>query len=515
MPAQLEDPRFSGRVLELRGVAKRYPGVVALDRVDLTLDAGEVLGVAGENGAGKSTLISIVNGTVTPSSGEMFLRGQPHRFGNPRASGSAGIATVYQEQGLIPSLLVFENMFLGREARFARAGTLPVARMRRRAQAILDELGCSIDAAAHTGSLAFGDRQVVEIAKAFAAYELTGINPIILLDEPTSGLSEDETDVLLENIRNWRTRASFVFISHRLTHLFQVAGRIMVLKDGRHVGTVDAAATDEEHLHELIVGRKRDSEYYREALQLRPGSEVALRTDGLTMAGRFADVGISVRVGEIVGLAGVQGCGKTELVRALAGMERYDSGRLELLGRSLGSGRLNAAIRRGVAYIPAERLREGIIAENSVEFNLTLPRLSTLRAWPAGPLSLRRCIRLTASWIERLSIKTGGPRSPMRTMSGGNQQKVVFGKWLSGGVKVLLLDDPGRGLDVGAKEDIYELLRGLCADGVSIVLVSDNLPELIGLSHRIYTMRGGRVTNVIEAPRDGKPSEAAVVASMV
>jgi ribose transport system ATP-binding protein len=307
-----------------------------------------------------------------------------------------------------------------------------------------------------------------------------------------------------------------VFVSHRLAHVFAVCDTIAALKDGQLIANLPAAATDESGLHEMIVGRMREAEYYKEALQVEPReAEPVVTVRGLTLPGVFEDVSFDVRGGEILGIAGVAGCGKSELARAVAGLENFRAGEIRAFDRPLPAGAIGEAIRRGIAYVPAERNREGVIAMHSVAMNMTLPLLSRLRGRGRILLSPHASRAVVDKWVDRLRVKTPSRNTAMSNLSGGNQQKVVFAKWLARGVRVFVLDDPARGLDVGAKEEIYKLLRELAAEGVATLLVSDNLPELIGLSNRIVIMRGGRVTGEIEAPRDAKPAETDVVRHMV
>jgi len=502
-------------VLDGRGLSKSYPGVKALDDVTFTVRRGEVVGLVGENGAGKSTFLGCVNGSVRPDSGTLLIEGEEMRFGRPADSAKHGVATVYQEQGLVTTMTVTENMFLGRESSFATAGFLKRRALRASAKETLDSLGIDISPNANVGRLSFGDRQLIEIAKAFALSRAYDVRPIILLDEPTSALSEQETQQLLANIRQWRDRASFVFVSHRLAHVFQVCDRIAALKDGRLIAQLDVNEIDEGGLHELIVGRKQDVEYYKETRQRAPEDDVALRVEGVSQRGAFSDVSFELRRGEILGVGGVAGCGKEALARAIMGITRFDGGQVELFGSKLPYGSLNEAIKRGAAYIPANRHAEGVILDHSILWNMTLPLLDRVKGSKTRLISKGMEKRLAKDWVERLNIKIRSVDASAKTLSGGNQQKVVFAKWLGKGVRLLVLDDPGRGLDVGAKESVYTLLRELAEQGVAILLVTDNLPELIGLSNRIILMRGGEVTAEVPAEHGAKPTEAAVVRHMV
>lgn len=520
MPATLVrepmgDRRATAPALELRDISKSYPGVAALSGVSFVLRRHQMIGLVGENGAGKSTLLSIINGTVRPDTGSIAINGVEVRFGHPTQAARNGIATVFQEQGLISNIPVFENIFLGREDKFSQAGWLRRKAMIDEARQVLDELQVDIEPTALTGMLSFGERQLVEIAKAFALSRIYPVEPIILLDEPTSALSDIEAEKLFAGIRRWRSRASFVLVSHRLADVFATCDEVVALKDGRVIDQRPTGSITETELHELIVGRQRNDQYYRETSQREPEAKVVLSVENIERSGELKGVSLDLHQGEILGVAGVLGSGKSSLARIIAGAEQQSSGNVIAFGKKLTPGSRREAIRQGIGYVPSERTIAGIIGTETVEWNLTLPNLKQLGIGYLGVISARRSRAMALDWIKRLKVRAPGPTSHCRTLSGGNQQKIVFAKWLASGATILVLDDPGRGLDVGAKEDIYSLMREIAASGGAVLLVSDNLPELIGLSNRILVLRNGSVSAVIDAPRGAKPREVDVVAAML
>ncbi|TGR23030.1 MULTISPECIES: sugar ABC transporter ATP-binding protein [unclassified Mesorhizobium] len=501
--------------LELRDVSKSWGPVKALKSVSLTLKRHAVLGLVGENGAGKSTLISIINGTVRPSTGSVRVNGKEVNVGHPSEAGRLGIATVFQEQGLIPNLPVYENILLGREAEFARAGILSASKMIALTREVLKELELDIDPLAITGELTFGSRQLVEIAKAFAVGKVWPVEPIILLDEPTSALSESETQLLFNSIRRWRGKASIIFVSHHLKDVFAVCDEVVALKDGEVSGNWPITNATPDILHEAIVGRVRSAGYYKESEQREVLGEVVLSVRNLNVAGQLKNFSLDIREGEIVGIAGVLGSGKATLGQVITGSVRADEGEVRVNGKVLRPGSRIAALRADVGLVPSERNKAGLIGMHSLEWNITLPSLSRLKVPGTPMLSVTRQAEVSDTWIKRLRVRVRDRHAQIRSMSGGNAQKVVFAKWLARGVKVFVLDDPGRGLDVGAKEEVYTLLRQLANEGVAILLISDNLPEVIGLSNRVITLRGGQVTSEITAAAEAKPRETTVVSGMV
>jgi ribose transport system ATP-binding protein len=505
----------SAPALELRGVTKRFTGVVALDDVSITVRPREVVGLIGENGAGKSTLLKILSGVHQPDEGELLVRGEVRRFAGPRDAARAGVGIVHQEQSLVASVSVAENLLLGAEGPAVRGGVYRWSRLNAMAREQLAKIGSAIPPTAKVDSLTFAQRQMVEIAKALSVEDQVQTEPIVVFDEPTSVLDGDDTEVLFAQIERLRERASVVFVSHRLDEVLRVSDRVYVLKDGRCVAERTPGEVDVQELYRLMVGRESTGGYYREDEQ-RPvdGAEELLGVTGLTRRGCFEDVSFGVRRGEVLGIAGVIGSGREDLCRTLFGAEPFDRGEVRLAGRAVRFRSPADAVRAGIGYIPAERRFEGVAMGLPVSDNILLADSSPASAGPF--ISPGRQRRIVGEWIERLRIRTPGPGTDVATLSGGNQQKVALAKWLvSPRLRVLVLDHPTRGLDVGAKEDVYRLVREMCERGLAIVLLADTLEETIALSHRVVVMRDGRVAARFDALPGAKPTQVDLVEQMV
>jgi ribose transport system ATP-binding protein len=502
--------------LSVRGITKDYPGVRALDAVDVDIRENEVVGLIGENGAGKSTLLNVMSGITRATRGEMLLRGQPFLPTGYHDAMVKGVDRVFQEQALVPNLRVYENMFLSHEKHFRSLGIfLDRRKMAKTAAKELALLGLDIDPTAVTEEFSTSTRQLIEIARACTISTWLGIErPLILLDEPTASLPAADVDVLFDVVHKLKERASFVFISHRLTEILELSDRIYVMKDGAVVAETTPATASEATLHALMVGRERVADYYRESRQRATFGEQVLAVDCLTCPGAFSDVSVSVRAGEIVGIGGVIGSGKSEVGRAIAGIIKAASGHIRVNGSPVSDAGIVQMMDRGVAYMPPERHTEGVMLGEPIDWNMSLASLHG-GFGRNGWLDLRLEREQVTQYIQRLGIKAPSRRTQVLSLSGGNQQKVVLAKWLMTRPKVLILDNPTHGIDAGAKEEIYELLRNLADDGVAILVVTDDLGELIGLSDRILVMKDGRITSEEETPCGAKPSEKSCVANMV
>ena len=501
-------------LLTARNVSKSYGALQVLHNVSLDVRAGEVLGLIGENGAGKSTLMRILSGTVRPSAGTLTLDGEPLRLSGTQDAAAHGIGMVFQEQSLLLNMSVAENIFIGQERRFTRFGAIMPRRMQQAARAQLAKIGVEIDVAARTSELSFAQRQMVELAKALTLEDTTHRQLLILLDEPTSVLNQAEVELLFSRVRALRSRASFVFVSHRLDEVLRLSDRIVVMKDGRVVGEHAAGEVAVSDLHQAMVGRSLQTEYYKEPLQRPPGERIALRVRGLGAEGLFHDVDLALHEGEVLGIAGVLGSGKEEVTRCLGGFVRARSGSIEMDGAEVRLRTPEEAVRRGIGTIPRERRIEGLVMFLSIAANISLTSLDQVMR--GGVLiDYGRERRLAEHWLERLRIKAPNVEVACRRLSGGNQQKVVLARWMNAGSRILVLDHPTRGLDVGAKEEVYGLIRELSASGVAILLISDTLEELIGLSHTVLVMRDGTVTGRFAAPPGGKPAQVDLVQHMV
>jgi ribose transport system ATP-binding protein len=500
-------------VLEIRGVTKSFPGVKALDNVSFSVGKGEVVGLIGENGAGKSTVLKVLNGIYRPDTGSVFVNGSSVSIASPRDAFDKGIAMVFQEQSVLSSLTVAENIFLGREEEFIRFGLISKARMNAAAAEELKKVHLDIHPGTRCSELTFADRQMVEIAKALSLDSRIAGEVTILLDEPTSVLERREIDLLFDIIADLKARASIVFISHRMEEVLEVSDRVYVMRDGKVVKEVGTGEATVKDLHQHMVGRQLHHEYYREARQVAPGPEPVVTARGLTRHGAFAEVDFTLHKGEIIGIAGVIGSGREDLAKCLAGHTRADAGTLEVDGRAVRFRAAFDATAHGIGLVPSERKVEGLVASFSVAENMTL---AALPKFVSGPLIMFSEEKKTASdWIGKLKIKTPSPNTMVGSLSGGNQQKVVLAKWRVAGVRVVILDHPTRGIDVGAKEDVYELIRDMTAEGLAVILLGDTLDEVIGLSSKILVMRDGRVAATFDAPPGKKPTQVDLVRHMV
>jgi ribose transport system ATP-binding protein len=500
--------------LSLRAIRKEYPGVVALDRVDLDVFPGEILGLVGENGAGKSTLMKVMVGLVQPDGGTITMGGAPVLLPDPLRAVERGIGMVFQEGCLIPNLSVLESLFLCHELQFRRHGLLSRRAMREEAQRILAQLDIHVDVEMPVGDASPAVRQMVEIARLLWLSTLYGkANPILILDEPTTVLNDEERATLFASLQRLKQRASVVFISHRLQEVVEISDRIVVLKDGRSVAELAAAEAQPARIEELMVGHTFASDRYREHEQRVPGEEVLLEVRELAREKEFEPVSFSVRKGEIVSLVGLVGSGKEAVCRCVNGLDRPDRGVVLLGGAPVPVGSPSEAVRRGIGHVPIDRRSDGLALAMSVAENINLLVLDRLKV--GGFLAPRLEARNAKKWIEGCRIKTPAAKSLCSTLSGGNQQKTVIAKWLSSEVQVLILDHPTRGVDVGAKDEIYRILRGLAADGVGMIVMCDTLEEDIGLCNRMLIMKDGQLVREVECPPDRKPTPREIIQYIV
>lgn len=500
-------------VLEVSNVSKSFPGVKALDNVSFHINKGEVVGLIGENGAGKSSLLKVLNGIYQPDEGKVLVDGREITITSPRHAFDSGIAMVFQEQSILPTLTVAENIFLGREEEFLRYGLISKSRMNAAAAEELKKVHLSTHPAMRCAELSFADRQMIEIAKALSLDSRIKTDVTILLDEPTSVLEQKEIELLFRIISDLKQRASIVFISHRLEEVLEISDRVYVMRDGQIVQELAAKNATVKELHQHMVGRQLHHEYYREARQTTPSAKTVLECVDLNKDGVFSNISFELHEGEVLGIAGVIGSGREDLARCLAGHTSPDGGNLLIDGTAVHFGATYDATANGVGLVPSERKVEGLVAPFSVAENMTLAALPKFVS--GGIISFSAENKAAADWIARLKIKTPSTATMAGSLSGGNQQKVVLAKWRIAGVRVLILDHPTRGIDVGSKEDVYELVRDMTAEGLAVILLGDTLDEVIGLSNRILVMRDGEITARFEAPPGGKPTQVELVRHMV
>jgi ABC-type sugar transport system ATPase subunit len=472
-------------IVEFRGVSKHYPGVKAVEDVSLDVRPGEVHVLAGENGAGKSTLMKLLSQVERPSQGEIYIEGKRVRFHNPRHAQRLGVAMVYQEFAVAPHLTVAENLSLGRET--SHFGLIVRGSEKRRARELLERVGLDVNPARKVSSLAVAEQQRVEIAKALAIDA-----KVVVMDEPTAPLTESEVDDLFKLINDLRSDGiAVLYISHRLDEIVRIADRVTVMRDGEVVQTLEGDEIEEREIVRLMVGRDIENLYPRADVEV---GEVVLRVEGISRPGILHDCSFEVRAGEIVGFAGLVGAGRTELARAVFGADPISAGQIEVDGHQVKISTPRQAIAAGIGYLTEDRKGEGLALQLSVEQNITLAHIpesfGMIDRRTEGRTAQRRC--------DELDIRTPSVRRPVEALSGGNQQKVVVAKWLETEARVLLFDEPARGIDVGAKAELFRLMGELAGNGRAVVLISSYLPELINMCDRILVLRDGRIVGELK-----------------
>jgi rhamnose transport system ATP-binding protein len=495
-PAQSEPP-----TLALVNVAKAFGAVRALDGVTLELRAGEVHALAGENGAGKSTVVKTFAGVHRPDTGEVRLNGEPVTFHGPADAQHVGVAVIYQEPTLFPDLSVAENIFLGRQPRTG-LGRIDRRALHTATAELFERLGVALDPRQPARGLSIADQQMVEIAKAVSRDAR-----VLIMDEPTAALTGQEVARLFAVTRNLREQGcAILFISHRLEEIFELCQVVTTLRDGRYIATERVADLTPDDLVQRMVGRELDELYPKQ--EVAPG-EVVLKVSRLTREGVFTDVSFEVRRGEIVALAGLVGAGRTEVARAIFGVDRWDAGSVEVSGQRLPKGSPTAAMSAGIALVPEDRRQQGLVMDASIERNMGLTHLASLRRGPLISRSLER--DAARDWAIKLQLKYARLSDAVGVLSGGNQQKVVLAKWLATTPDVLIVDEPTRGIDVGTKAEVHRLLSELAAQGMAVLMISSDLPEVLGMADRVLVMHEGRLA--AEIPRTQATEETVMAAA--
>lgn len=475
--------------LQMKGITKEFPGVLALNNVDFNLKEGEVHALIGENGAGKSTLIKILSGAHQMDRGEIFINNKKVAIQNPRHAQELGISVIYQELNLVPYLSVYENIFLGRE-HMRNKYFIDHKENKLKAKALLEALEIKIDLEQTVAELSVAQQQMIEVAKALSMNA-----NIIVMDEPTSALGNREIEQLFKTIKKLKSRGiSIIYISHRLEELWEIADRVTVLRDGQYVATSDLKAMTKDELIKLMVGRDLTEQFPKREVAL--GEEV-LRVEGLSRRGVLDDISFNLRRGEVVGFAGLVGSGRTELMRCIFGADRFEQGTIYIEQNAVEIKSPQDAIKHGIGFITEDRKRQGLMLIRPVKENITITDLDQFIKHLFIDHGQEE--KTAEDLVEKLKIKTPGMEQEVRNLSGGNQQKIVIAKWLLKNAKILIFDEPTRGIDVGAKKEVYNLINLLVKNGAAVIMVSSELPEIIGMSDRVYVMSHGRITGELTA----------------
>ncbi|SES74776.1 ribose transport system ATP-binding protein/rhamnose transport system ATP-binding protein [Salinibacillus kushneri] len=482
---------MSQYLLQMKDISKTFPGVKALDKVELEVKPGEVHALIGENGAGKSTLIKILAGIHKPDPGAKFyFEGKEAEIQKPIDATMKGISIIYQDLSLFPNLSVAENIYIGQDSNKGSWSKIDWKAIKSKANEALKEMDVDINPNAIVEQLSIAQQQLVEIARALAFD-----SKLIVMDEPTSSLSSGEVEKLYKVIENLKNRGiSIIFISHKLKELFKVADRFTVLRDGKFVGAYDANEVDEPKLIQLMVGR---SVTYEKNQSENKAGETIFKVRNLSKKGNFKDISFELKKGEILGITGLVGSGRTELAQAIFGVNNPDEGTIELFDKKLSIKNSEQAVKNGIAYIPEARQIQGLVLEQSVTKNISLPIIKRIRN-KFKLINRKKEKELANKYIETLDVRPALPDHPAENFSGGNQQKVVIGKWLSTDPNVIIFDEPTNGIDIGAKTEIHKLMRKLADDGIGVIMISSELPEILAVSDRILVMRKGRISGELD-----------------
>lgn len=471
-------------MIKMTNISKSFNGNQVLKNVQFSLEPGEIHALMGENGAGKSTLMKILTGIYSRDSGTVEVKGKEVHFTSPKQAEEAGIAVIHQELNILPHLSITDNMFLGNEETFGRTGIIRTKKMEQKTKKALLDLGLDIDPAAPASSLSVGQQQIVEIAKALAIEA-----EVIVMDEPTAALTDREIDTLFATIRELQERGvSFIYISHRMEEIFSLCDRITILRDGEYVGDKRISETSFEEIVQMMVGRELGERFPQRNATI---GDVKLAVKGFSRKDCFENVSFEIRRGEVLSIAGLMGAGRTEVAQSLFGYKKADSGTVEFDGHVVNIKTPKQAKELGIGYITEDRKSEGLIVDFTVEENVSLTNFSAISK--NGLISKTKERSLYDSMVKRLGIRTSGPQQTAKSLSGGNQQKVVIAKWLGIEPELLILDEPTRGVDVGAKKEIYSIINSLAERGVAILMISSELPEVIGMADRVLVMHEGKV----------------------
>lgn len=482
---------MSDPILKLQNITKRFPGVLALDKFSFDIYPGEIHALLGENGAGKSTLMKIISGVYEKDSGKILFHDRDADIPDPLSAQQQGITIIHQELNLFPQLTVAQNIFIGREPRSRIKGILDEKQLNKDAEKILESLKLNINSTDKVETLTVAKQQMVEIAKALSFQA-----EVLIMDEPTSALTESEITQLFKIIRELRdNNVAIVYISHRLAELEEIADRVTVMRDGTWVNTLMYRDTSNPELIAMMVGRDIAKMFHKKEADI---GELLLSVSGLNRKGYLEDINLEIRKGEILGIAGLMGAGRSELAKAIFGADRIDGGDIQFEGRSVSIGSPSDAIKLGIGYLTEDRKRDGLVLNHSVEENTVLASIEKFMNG-LGFINDHECRAVTREQVNNLKIKTPTLEQKVINLSGGNQQKVIIAKWLCRESKLLIFDEPTRGIDVGAKVEVYELMAGLAEKGVAIIMISSELPEILAMSDRIIVMHEGRITGELQA----------------